>query len=173
MFNQHTRQIMKLLLLNYLQYNHWANEKMCNYLSGVDEDEILANKKAEYQTIKKVILHVADSEQTWLARLNGKNIPHMHKLDSSGSFAGICSTIRNNSADFIEFISAKDDQFFLLDTQYINLKGKTFNQNNAEIILHSMNHSTFHRGQVMCMLRHVGYTDHSASDFIMFLREKG
>ncbi|MFZ4102773.1 MAG: DinB family protein [Sphingobacterium thalpophilum] len=163
---------MKSLLLNYLQYNHWANEKMCNYLSGVDEDEILANKKAEYQTIKKVILHVADSEQTWLARLNGKNIPHMHKLDSSGSFAGICSTIRNNSVDFIEFVSGKDDQFLLSVTEYVNLKGKTFSQNNAEIILHCMNHSTFHRGQVMSMLRYVGYTDQSASDFIMFLREK-
>jgi uncharacterized damage-inducible protein DinB len=146
---------------------------MCNYLSGVDEDEILANKKAEYQTIKKVILHVADSEQTWLARLNGKNIPHMHKLDSSGSFAGICSTIRNNSVDFIEFVSGKDDQFLLSVTEYVNLKGKTFSQNNAEIILHCMNHSTFHRGQVMSMLRYVGYTDQSASDFIMFLREKG
>jgi uncharacterized damage-inducible protein DinB len=145
---------------------------MCNYLSGVDEDEILANKKAEYQTIKKVILHVADSEQTWLARLNGKNIPHMHKLDSSGSFAGICSTIRNNSVDFIEFVSGKDDQFLLSVTEYVNLKGKTFSQNNAEIILHCMNHSTFHRGQVMSMLRYVGYTDQSASDFIMFLREK-
>jgi uncharacterized damage-inducible protein DinB len=164
---------MKSLLLKYLQYNHWANEKMCNYLSGVDEDEILANKKAEYQTIKKVILHVADSEQTWLARLNGKNIPHMHKLDSSGSFAGICSTIRNNSVDFIEFVSGKDDQFLLSVTEYVNLKGKTFSQNNAEIILHCMNHSTFHRGQVMSMLRYVGYTDQSASDFIMFLREKG
>jgi len=164
---------MKTILLNYLQYNHWANEKMCNYLSGVQEDEILANKKAEYHTIKKVILHIADAEQTWLARLNGKNIPHMHKLDSSGSFADICSTIRNNSADFIEFISTKNDQFFLSATEYINLKGKTFSQNNAEIILHCMNHSTFHRGQVMSMLRHVGYTDQSASDFIMFLREKG
>ena len=173
MFNLDTCQIMKSLLLKYLQYNHWANEKMCNYLSGVDEDEILANKKAEYQTIKKVILHVADSEQTWLARLNGKNIPHMHKLDSSGSFAGICSTIRNNSVDFIEFVSGKDDQFLLSVTEYVNLKGKTFSQNNAEIILHCMNHSTFHRGQVMSMLRYVGYTDQSASDFIMFLREKG
>ena len=172
MFNLDTCQIMKSLLLNYLQYNHWANEKMCNYLSGVDEDEILANKKAEYQTIKKVILHVADSEQTWLARLNGKNIPHMHKLDSSGSFAGICSTIRNNSVDFIEFVSGKDDQFLLSVTEYVNLKGRTFSQNNAEIILHCMNHSTFHRGQVMSMLRYVGYTDQSASDFIMFLREK-
>lgn len=102
---------MESLRLNYLQYNHWVHEKMCNYLSEIDETEIVANKKADYQTIKKVILHIADAEQTWLARLNGKHIPHMH------------------------------------------------------------NHSTFHRGQVMCMLRHVGYTDHSASDFIMFLRE--
>jgi uncharacterized damage-inducible protein DinB len=97
----------------------------------------------------------------------------MHKLDSSGSFAGICSTIRNNSVDFIEFVSGKDDQFLLSVTEYVNLKGKTFSQNNAEIILHCMNHSTFHRGQVMSMLRYVGYTDQSASDFIMFLREKG
>jgi uncharacterized damage-inducible protein DinB len=52
--------------------------------------EIVANKKAEYQTIKKVILHIADAEQTWLARLNGKNIPHMHNLDASSSFADIC-----------------------------------------------------------------------------------
>jgi uncharacterized damage-inducible protein DinB len=164
---------MKTHLLNYLQYNHWANEKMCKYLSGVDEAEIVANKKAEYQTIKKVILHIADAEQTWLARLNGKNIPHMHNLDASRSFADICTTIRNNSADFIDFISGQNDQFFLTGTEYVNLKGKTFSQNNSEIILHCMNHSTFHRGQVMCMLRHVGYTDHSASDFIMFLREKG
>jgi uncharacterized damage-inducible protein DinB len=164
---------MKTLLLNYLQYNHWANEKMCNYLSGVDENEIVENKKAEYQTIKKVILHIADAEQTWLARMNGKNIPHMHNLDATRSFDGICSIIRKNSADFIGLISGKDDQFFHSETEYINLKGKTFSQNNAEIIIHCMNHSTFHRGQVMCMLRHVGYTDQSASDFIMFLREKG
>ena len=164
---------MKSLLLNFLQYNHWANEKMCKYLSGVDEDEIVKKKKAEYHTIKKVILHIADAEQTWLARLNGKNIPHMHNLDAGKGFAEICKIIRSNSADFIDLISAQEDEFFLSSTEYINLKGKTFSQNNSEIILHCMNHSTFHRGQVMCMLRHVGYTDQSASDFIMFLREKG
>ena len=117
-------------------------------------------------------MHIADGEQTWLVRLNGKNIPHMHNLDISGSFAGICSLIEKNSKDFIEFVSGKNEDFFSLSTEYINLKGKRFTQNNAEIILHCMNHSTFHRGQVMNMLRHVGYTDQSASDFIMFLREK-
>lgn len=163
---------MKPLLINYQQYNHWANEKMCRYLAGVNELDIDFDQQAEFMTIKKVILHIADAEQTWLARLNGKNIPHMHNLDMNGSFASICGLIRKNSHNFIEFVIHKEDSFFFSSTEYINLKGKKFTQNNAEIILHCMNHSTFHRGQVMSMLRHVGYTDHSSSDFIMFLREK-
>ncbi len=83
---------MESLRLNYLQYNHWVHEKMCNYLSEIDETEIVANKKADYQTIKKVILHIADAEQTWLARLNGKHIPHMHNHSTfTGDKGCVCS----------------------------------------------------------------------------------
>ncbi len=163
---------MKAILCNYLQYNLWANEKICKYLANVNELDIASDKQNEFMTIKKIIMHIADAEQTWMARIEGKNVPHMHNLDISGSFAGICGILRKNSQNLSDLISTKSDQFFLESTEYINLKGKKFSQNNAEIILHCMNHSTFHRGQVICMLRHVGYTDQSASDFIMFLREK-
>ena len=163
---------MKSLLLNYLRYNHWANHKTCRYLSEISSPDSSPDKEALYSTIRKIVLHIADGEQTWLSRLNGDNIPHMHNLDMEGSFRSICGLILKNSSEFIAFIEAKDDSFFLKSTEYINLKGKPFVQNNAEIILHCMNHSTFHRGQVINMLRNVGYTDHSASDFIMFLREQ-
>ena len=163
---------MKSMLLNYLRYNHWANQKMCKYLSPIDHPVDDPAKENLYSTIKKIILHIADGEQTWLSRLNGDNIPHMHNLDLEGSFSGICELILKNSSEFIDFIESKDDSFLTDTTEYINLKGKTFTQNNAEIILHCMNHSTFHRGQVINMLRNVGYTDQSASDFIMFLRER-
>ncbi|MBC7744500.1 MAG: hypothetical protein H7096_05305 [Flavobacterium sp.] len=163
---------MKPLLINYLKYNHWANQKMCKYLSSIENPVENPNKESLYVTIKKVILHIADGEQTWLSRLNGENIPHMHNMDLQGSFSGICELILNNSAAFIDFIEHKSDSFFNANTEYINLKGKSFTQNNAEIILHCMNHSTFHRGQIINMLRNVGYTDQSASDFIMFLRER-
>jgi uncharacterized damage-inducible protein DinB len=163
---------MKSLLLNYLRYNHWANQKMCKYLSAIANPEENPAKENGYATIKKVIMHIADGEQTWLSRLNGDNIPHMHNLDIEGSLSGICDLILKNSSVFIEFIESKNDSFFNESTGYINLKGKSFTQNNAEIILHCMNHSTFHRGQVINMLRNVGYTDQSASDFIMFIREQ-
>jgi uncharacterized damage-inducible protein DinB len=145
---------------------------MCKYLSAIANPEENSAKENGYATIKKVIMHIADGEQTWLSRLNGDNIPHMHNLDIEGSLSGICDLIMKNSSVFIEFIESKNDSFFNESTEYINLKGKSFTQNNAEIILHCMNHSTFHRGQVINMLRNVGYTDQSASDFIMFIREQ-
>jgi uncharacterized damage-inducible protein DinB len=164
---------MKPMLINFLCYNQWANQKICKYLASVDDVvEEHSSAKNELFAIKNIILHIADGEQTWLSRLNGDNIPHMHKLDLDGSFGNICRLIHKNSQLFIEFIKEKDDSFFLESTEYTNLKGVKFSQNNAEIILHCINHSTFHRGQVINMLRHVGYTDQSASDFIMFLREQ-
>ncbi|MDB5118793.1 MAG: hypothetical protein JWN56_11 [Sphingobacteriales bacterium] len=162
---------MKTLAINYLSYNHWANQKICNYLSNITDEQLLGSQKNDFNIIKKIILHIADGEQTWLSRLNGDNIPHMHNLDLDGSFSSICRLILKNSEEFISFIQEKDDDFLKESTEYINLKGKSFTQNNAEIILHCMNHSTFHRGQIINMLRHVGYTDQSASDFIMYLRE--
>lgn len=162
---------MKSILLNYLRYNHWANEKICRYLANVTHSQLQEDQDGEYEVIKKIVMHIADGEQTWLARLNGQNIPHMHNLDIGGTFTNICDLILKNSELFINFVEGKRDGFLNESTEYINLKGKTFTQNNAEIILHCMNHSTFHRGQIISLLRHVGYTDQSASDFIMFLRE--
>ena len=162
---------MKTLAINYLSYNHWANQKICNYLSNITDEQLNGSQKNDFNIIKKIVLHIADGEQTWLSRLNGDNIPHMHKLDLDGSFVDICRLILENSEKFIAFIQEKDEDYLTGSTEYINLKGKTFSQNNAEIILHCMNHSTFHRGQIINMLRHVGYTDQSASDFIMYLRE--
>lgn len=163
---------MKPILLNYLRYNHWANEKICRYLVNVTDGQLHEDRDSEYEVIKKIVMHIADGEQTWLARLNGQNIPHMHNLDISGTFTNICGLILKNPELFINFVEEKKDSFFDESTEYINLKGKTFTQNNAEIILHCMNHSTFHRGQIISLLRHVGYTDQSASDFIMFLRQE-
>ena len=108
---------MKAILNNYLQYNLWANEKICKYLAGVNELDIASDRQNEFMTIKKIIMHIADAEQTWLARLDGKNVPHMHNLDISGSFAGICGLLRKNSEDLVEFIDHKGEDFFQESTE--------------------------------------------------------
>jgi uncharacterized damage-inducible protein DinB len=40
---------------------------------------------------------------------------------------------------------------------YKNMKGEAFEQEVKEIVLHINNHGTYHRGQLVTMLRHWGW----------------
>ncbi|MFL5753274.1 MAG: DinB family protein, partial [Bacteroidia bacterium] len=68
-------------------------------------------------------------------------------------------------------VKKKDDAYFLSSTEYKNTKGEPFNTSNSGIIMHCMNHSTFHRGQLVTMLRGLGYEGAvDSTDLISYLR---
>ena len=54
---------------------------------------------------------------------------------------------------------------------YQNIKGIPFHNSIFEIITHLMNHGTYHRGQLVTMLRGAGSTPIPATDLIVFYRE--
>src|SRR6185369_13236864 len=53
---------------------------------------------------------------------------------------------------------------------YQNSKKEQFKQPVYEMLLHLFNHQSFHRGQVVTMLRQLGIEKISPTDFIVFSR---
>ncbi|MFK5047672.1 DinB family protein, partial [Klebsiella pneumoniae] len=53
---------------------------------------------------------------------------------------------------------------------YKNLKGMLFSNEVWKTVHHVMNHSTYHRGQIVTMLRQLGVTQIPQSDYIAFIR---
>jgi uncharacterized damage-inducible protein DinB len=51
---------------------------------------------------------------------------------------------------------------------YVNVKGETWAYPLHEMLVHVVNHSTYHRGQVATMLRQLGKTPQS-TDYLVFL----
>ena len=58
-----------------------------------------------------------------------------------------------NAADFRDFLAMQEDAFFELAANYQDLSGNLFTQFHAEMILHCLQHSTYHRGQIVTMAR--------------------
>ncbi|HMX78573.1 MAG TPA: DinB family protein, partial [Chitinophagaceae bacterium] len=56
--------------------------------------------------------------------------------------------------------------------QYYNTKKENFKQPVWQIVLHVVNHSTYHRGQLINMLRQVGVEKLPHTDFIYWTRKK-
>ena len=55
---------------------------------------------------------------------------------------------------------------------YQNFKGEPFKQPLYEMLLHLFNHQTYHRGQLVTMLRQAGIEVIPATDFIIWSRGK-
>ncbi len=50
------------------------------------------------------------------------------------------------------------------------MKGDSFSSGTDDIVFHVVNHGTFHRGQIITMLRELGFTSFDSQDLITYLR---
>ena len=55
---------------------------------------------------------------------------------------------------------------------YTNLRGEPFDDTYEETLFHVVNHGTYHRGQLIMMLREAGVTSLPGTDLIHYLRRQ-
>ena len=180
---------MKDLLIDYARYNLWANEKIYRLLESASAVEAsLLDKEipSSFNTLRKTITHILYAEMVWYRRLHGES-PQYSKEDmdsilSNGSprfareatvpFPEFKKQFLSQSQQFIEYVQNLDEEKLNTDFDYKAIDGSPYRNKIWQSVHHCFNHSTFHRGQLITMLRNVGYTDLSSTDFITYIRER-
>jgi uncharacterized damage-inducible protein DinB len=79
---------------------------------------------------------------------------------------------RKRSADFVTHFQHQPSDYVNRLIEYKTIKGETFATRAGEIALHVVNHSTFHRGQMITILRELGQENLPATDFIFYTRTR-
>ena len=157
--------------LHYVKYNLWANESLVKILEAQSDEVLDQNLISSFPTIRKTIFHIADAQHIWLLRLRGVSPADWPSKSLSNDQA--IPALRNTSSAFEEFLSSQEDSFFEALCAYTTLDQKVYHESNGNIIMHCMNHSTFHRGQLITLLRQTGLEGKIPStDLITYLREK-
>ncbi len=163
---------MKELLENYTKYNLWANTKLTGFLQKLDTPLLDKELISSFKTIRKTIYHIWDAEILWYSRLKGESLKNWPSESFKGSDNDFFKSFVEQSSKFVGFVEDKSDNHLLDSFTYRSIDGKEFTNSISDTILHCMNHSTFHRGQLVTMLRNVGFTELSSTDYISFIREK-
>jgi len=161
---------MKHILQNYISYNLWANKRIAEMLI---ENKASADRelKSSFPSIKKTLCHIWGAEELWQMRLKGQSLPHVPGFDFAGSIEEAIEKMLGVSASFNELLTAKDEAYLQTACTYKDTRGNTHTQPHWEMIMHCMNHSTYHRGQIITMLRETGATKILSTDMIMYFRE--
>jgi uncharacterized damage-inducible protein DinB len=160
---------VKELLITYAKYNLWANKALLKAIQKVDAAQLEAETKSSFKSIRHTAFHIWDAEYVWLNRFKGKSLPFMTK--DLPAATPIDSFIEG-AEKFVEYVESQDDSFFTGETIFTDLSGKEHSMDNAGMLMHCMNHSSFHRGQIVTMLRLLGFEgEMSRTDMIVYLRE--
>ena len=152
------------------QYNHWANQSMVQWL--LSKDPALMDKQvtSSFPSINKTLSHIWLAEYLWMCRIEGiqwKNLTGRH--EGQGTKA-ISTDLLEASKYYIDKMASASEKDLNISIEYKLLSGEPSQTSVLNIIHHVMNHSTYHRGQLVTMGRELGFIDPPKTDFIQFVR---
>lgn len=158
-------------IYRYIGYNIWANQAIADFLSDkeyiLDKDVI-----SSFPTIRTTIFHIADGQRIWLSRMKGTS-PNVWPSKSMRPEEAIPALL-NTSEEFAVHAADKGDSFYKEVISFSAFDGTPYEETAGNIIMHVMNHSTFHRGQLITMFRQGGLEGKMPrTDLIAYLREIG
>lgn len=162
---------MKKLLLNYVNYNLWANTRLCRVIESLEPELWNRELISSFKTIRLTLLHVWDAEQIWYLRLNGKSVNTWPSAGFNGTNEELIKQLLSHSELFIEYTDNSGEDLLKSRCIFNDMKGNSHSITVYDILQHCVNHSTFHRGQLVTMLRGLGMEKLTPTDYIAFVRE--
>ena len=155
----------KEMLLMDLDYSAWANRVLLEACSPLTTEELGRDLGASHRSLIETLRHIYYTERVWMRRLCENAMPPMHEVGDQKLFCdpppepGIAELKRDwpevwrAGHDWLESLTETD-----LDATLRSRlpDGSEFRVSRWKIVMHAVNHSTLHRGQVVAMLRMLG-----------------
>lgn len=153
--------------LKLQEYHVWANSKLLSHLRK-GYDVFTVPFSSSYPTIARTFGHIYDIDINWFNRMRG-NSPATLGQTSFANVDEALSHLTSLHRVIREYLASQDGSRII---HYCNTEGVEFENRLSDMLLHMVNHGTYHRGNVTAML-HQGGLKSCATDYIYFLREKG
>jgi uncharacterized damage-inducible protein DinB len=165
---------MKEAMVQMARYNLWANTQMLAALSSLPVATLDSELPSSFPTLRQTVAHVRAAEQIWLERLQLAERPLWLGDDVTADFQTLSGQWRATSEGLLQFTEKQyNDKAFLHVVEYRNRAGAMYKTPTLAILQHAFNHSTYHRGQLVTMMRALGVTKIPATDFIQFVWSGG
>ncbi len=158
----------KAYFLELAKYNIWANNKMIAWLNDINDVQYKQSIESSFGSIVGLVLHVASAEKIWLERLHEDPAPLWLASDFKGDKETLVSIWKRASEDIKMYIENFDEKNLENKLKFKRLNGEENELAFYQIFSHVLNHSTFHRGQFVTLLRQVGFSNISGTDLLDF-----
>lgn len=141
-------------LAAHLSYSAWASRRLLDFAAGIPGAHLTQEIANSHGGILKTFQHVYYADRIWLARMEGA-VPTDFADPEPGPTLAELNDRWFGILERLETWAAQQDSNRIV--AYKNIKGEDFAKPIYLILLHVVNHATYHRGQIAAMLRQLGH----------------
>jgi uncharacterized damage-inducible protein DinB len=162
---------VKELLQHFATYNVWANKRLAEISLSLSEEILTKPVIGSFPSIRSTILHMNDAESIWWQRLALEHDIKRPSENFTGSTADALEMLGNQNMAWKTWVERTGVTEITDLFTYRNTRNEEFTQPIYNVLLHTFNHGTYHRGQWVNQLRECGVIKIPATDYIVFSRE--
>lgn len=152
---------------NFSLYNIWANKRLIDDLLAQDERIMTTVVVSSFPTIRATVRHIWHAEQGWLSRLTKQSWEALNVTNFEGSNEELFQKWQQTSKDFANYVQGADPENLVR----FGHGEEKFEIPAREIVQTVCNHGSYHRGQIVTIMRQLGVTSISQTDYIEWVRE--
>lgn len=157
---------MKELLLQYAAYNAWANQRLAECILALPEDLPQQVLPSSFSTLHATILHMWDTESAWYQRVRLQEHVTRPSTGFTGNTRDACTGLLHQDQLWNSWVQQASEAALLHVVKYHTSKREPVKQPVWQVVMQAFNHSTYHRGQLVNMLRQAGVEKIPNTDFI-------
>lgn len=152
-----------------LGFHYWARDRALGAASTLSADDYERPMGNSFSSVRDTLNHIYQAEWVWYARWNGESPTSFpHALPDLPTLRERWTELEGNVRAYVE---AAGESGLMRVYPYRLMSGKESASPLWQMIVHVVNHATYHRGQVTTMLRQLGAAAPPSTDMITYFRE--
>jgi len=157
-------------LVSLVRYKAWADELLFEALAKLPEPELTAARPIVFGSILRTVNHVYSMDVVWQANLESR--PHgftTRNPPASPPLAELREAQKRLDAWYVAYVDSLSEAQQSEKVRFRFIGGNEAELSRSDIVLHVVNHGTYHRGNVAAMMYTLGVPP-PTTDLPVFLR---
>lgn len=148
-------------------YNPWANAQVLYAVSRLNTEQFTRDFENSFRSVRETLVHILSAEWIWLERWKGTSPKSMLAAQELTNVEAIKTRWGKVESERVEFIRSLNPERLQTVISYLNTRVQIFAYPLWQMMVHVVNHSTYHRGQITTLVRQVGARP-VATDLLLF-----
>ena len=146
------------MLPRLMEFMFWGDRRVMAAALGVAEPEYYAARNFSAGSLHKLLVHAMAAQCVWLSRWRGSQIYRLEDVPDYPTRESLLARWPAVHEELATFLRGQTAATLEAPCRYRNSHGDWVTLPLGELILHCLDHGTYHRGQINSMIKLAGGT---------------